>query len=470
MMHDLCLAVDIGTSSVKAGLIDSSGVLHAFGRSDICYPDDSYAALTPAHVYQSVREAIGQLPGRLQAAVLAISGNGPSLIPVDLKGNDLGMVLLWLDGRELRLEKTSSFFLPKLQWFRQHKPDLFGRTHRVLSCAEYVMFCFCGEMHTASPSVDFDEYFWNQQDLAEYSLDAELFPDFARPGALVGHLKDDVAAELGLSKGLSCAATGSDFLMSLLGTATIKPGMVCDRAGSSEGINYCTSHPVKDGMLRTLPHIIPGLWNVSGILSSTGLLFEWFRRFTGMQDVSYLQMLQVISDARPPVPWFFPSLHRGASWEFRHGMFFGLGASHGTAEMGRAVVESIGFAVRETLEILRKSVGPVESVRACGGQTRNPVWNQMKADIIGVPLEIPEIPEAELLGGAVCGFACLAGQGSLPEIAESIVRIASVYEPCQAQHKEYSLEYENYSAAYQAVREAIATVPDSTFQTCRSFV
>ncbi|THB62493.1 MAG: hypothetical protein D6B26_07955, partial [Spirochaetaceae bacterium] len=66
MMHDLCLAVDIGTSSVKAGLIDSSGVLHAFGRSDICYPDDSYAALTPAHVYQSVREAIGQLPGRLQ--------------------------------------------------------------------------------------------------------------------------------------------------------------------------------------------------------------------------------------------------------------------------------------------------------------------------------------------------------------------------------------------------------------------
>ncbi|THB63611.1 MAG: hypothetical protein D6B26_05895 [Spirochaetaceae bacterium] len=94
----------------------------------------------------------------------------------------------------------------------------------------------------------------------------------------------------------------------------------------------------------------------------------------------------------------------------------------------------------------------------------------MKADIIGVPLEIPEIPEAELLGGAVCGFACLAGQGSLPEIAESIVRIASVYEPCQAQHKEYSLEYENYSAAYQAVREAIATVPDSTFQTCRSFV
>ncbi|MFW5800873.1 MAG: xylulokinase [Spirochaeta sp.] len=456
-MHtQLCLAVDIGTSSIKAGIVNDTGELVSSSRSEIHYPEQRFDRLHPEELLRSFMHAVTQLELRGRVSAISISGNGPTLIPVDAEGKHLDCVLMWLDKRDKRMDSSRSFFLPKVAWLKTEAEDIFGRTAAILSCAEYIAFRLTGCKHTASPSPDFDALFWDDEDLQRYQLPKELFPSFLRPGEIVGPVSNESAREMGLPDQLLCVAAGSDFLMSLLGTGAVDAGIICDRAGSSEGINFCSEQPLADARLRTLPHIIPGLWNVAGILSSTGLLFEWFRRFTGMHGVSYHDMLHMILGAKSPSPWFFPTLHAGASWEFHHGMFYGLGADHGAAEMGRAVVESIGFAVRETVDILRSAVGEVSAMRSCGGQARNTVWNQMKADISGMQIDIPEVPEAELLGSAACCFTALGVYRDIAQASRAMVRISRQFYPDSAEHDRYTRDYQAYNQTYAAFRHAAA--------------
>ena len=458
-MHtQLCLVADIGTSSVKAGILNAAGQLVTSSRAEIHYPDDKFDLLHPEELRRAFRHAVHQLESRSRITAVAISGNGPTLVPVDHQGCHLDTVLMWLDRRDISCAPPGdrSFFLPKAAWLRQHEPAVFDRTRSLLSCAEFIGYQLTGELHTASPSGDFDHLFWDDDAIAACGFSRDLFPRFCRPAERVGDVRDAAARDMGIPADTPLFAAGSDFLMSLLGTAAIDVGVVCDRAGSSEGINYCSDRDIQDPRLRTLPHVIPGFSNVAGILSSTGLLFEWFRRFTGMQGVSYHDMLHMIAGARSPAPWFFPTLHAGASWEFHHGMFYGLGAGHGAAEMGRAVVDSIGFAVRETVDILRSVVGEIAAMRACGGQARNAVWNQMKADIAGVAIDIPAVPEAELVGNAACCFAGLGLYADIAEASRSMVSIVKRYEPDPAEHERCSEQYQAYTAVYTALRGVAA--------------
>jgi xylulokinase len=252
--------------------------------------------------------------------------------------------------------------------------------------------------------------------------------------------------------------------MSLLGTATVQPGRTCDRAGTSEGINHCRATATDSEEVRCLPHVVPGLWNVAGVLSSTGRIFEWFRRISRQGAVGYERMLAEIEAVGfDEEPYFFPSMHRGAAWEFSRGMFVGLRSDHATAQMGRGVVHSIGYAVRQSIESLRRAGCDVTELTACGGQAKNPVWNQLKADITGVPVTCPEVIDAELVGNACCARAGLGDFASPRDAAEGLVRFTRTFVPSSARHQTFTSGYETYLKTYERFLAALhASEPGST--------
>ncbi|NBC30946.1 MAG: carbohydrate kinase, partial [Spirochaetes bacterium] len=290
-----------------------------------------------------------------------------------------------------------------------------------------------------------------------YGLDPEKLPPFVHVGDVVGHVTRPAARRFGLSAGVPVVAGGSDFIVSLLGTGAVDPGVTCDRAGTSEGVNYCSAAPVDDPRLRCLPHPVPGFYNVAGVLSSTGTIFEWFRDISGQKKRSYAEMLADIRsvDDHVHVPWFFPSLHEGAAWEFSRGMFIDLGADHGPKEMGRAVVESIGYAVREVIDVLEQNGCRVGELRVCGGQGRNEIWSQMKANMVGRPLAIVEVVDAELLGNACAAYVGLGRFGSVAEASRALVRIARRYDPQAHRLTPYEERYHRYRDAYGRFRLAL---------------
>lgn len=443
---------------MKAGAISSSGHLLAFARKRLIRREQE---LTDWHAEawdEALSLLIGELSDYARPECVVISGNGPTLVGLTKGGAPMEPVLLWLDGRERPLPGNRSLFLPRINWLREERPETFERLGSVVSFPEYLYYRLTGELVTISPSEEFNPYIWDQEGLQRYGFDSSLFPPYLQPGKLVGRVNRQGFERFGIGEGTPVAAGGSDFLMSLIGTGAVRPGRTCDRAGTSEGINHCSEVPAPDSRLRSLPHVVPGLYNVAGILSSTGMLFEWFRGISGQDGRDYVEMIRELQSIahQEDIPWFFPSLHQGAAWEFRRGMFIELGARHGRGEMGLAVVLSIGFAVREAIEIMGENgIEPTE-LRACGGQAKNAPWNQMKADIVGLPILVPEVEDAELLGNACAAFVGLGEYDSIVEASDALVHFSRRYEPRASEHERYADAYRRYQSAYERFRTALS--------------
>ena len=443
----LILAVDIGTTAMKGGLVSSEGELVAYHR--VTYWEKTrqdYHAWDPGVWVEALREIVASVGGYQRISAVAVSGQGPTVIPVDSDGKVLFYALLWMDKRNLRQEGTKSFFLPKIAWFRENHPDLYEKTKWFLSCAEYLNFFLTGEARTITPSKEFIPYIWHSDDSAKYGLDLAKLPPFATMTEAVGSVTEHSSTFTGIPAGVPVVAAGSDFLVALLGAGAVEPGRTCDRAGTSEGINHCATAPLADKRLRTLPHAIDGLYNISGILSSTGRLFEWLRRITGQSDRSYREILQEIENLplERSRPYFFPSFEKNGDFEFARGGFLELHPDHTRDDMGRAVVESIAFGIRRVLETMESNGLAIDELRVTGGQARNVIWNQLKADITGKRILVPEIEDAELLGSAACALVRQGEFGSLREASGALVKVRAVFNPRAVRHQAYNGLYESY--------------------------
>ncbi|MFW5828201.1 MAG: xylulokinase [Alkalispirochaeta sp.] len=454
--HLTFLVLDIGTSSLKGAIMTDRGEVLSSVHHRIMGPSERAADFQAHRWTDALRRSVPHLVAGYTIDAVVLSGNGPTVVPIGRDGLPVGAPLLWLDGRSESIPGSSSFYLGKIAWFQRNSPAA-REVWKYLPFPEYLIYWLTGEAVATTPGDEFSRFIWSQADVERAESPSELLPPFVSIGEVVGQVRALVGEELGVSPGVPVIAAGSDFLMSLVGTNTLRPGETCDRAGTSEGINYCSAVPIDQPALRTLPHVIPGRYNVAGILSSTGLLFEWFREISGQKNRDYgdmmLDILSVSDTA--DIPWFFPSVHRGAAWEFQRGMFIGLGAEHDSAALGRAVVLSIGFAVREAVDILRASACQVTRLNACGGQAKNGLWTQMKANIVGVPIEVPAVADAELTGDLCAGMVGIGAASSLEEAADRVVHMVHTFEPDPSRTALFIEQYERYRDRYQRFRQAL---------------
>ncbi len=442
----MILAADLGTGSLKAGLLAADGSLTARVRIPYPHPPGlGRADFDPLQWEQAFLEALRCLPAARLSA-LALSGNGPTLVPCDESGQPLAAADLWLHQRSIRVDGQASYYLPKAKWLKHHDHGTWSRTRTLLSCPEWLQFRLTGRKTMTLPHEGFRPYIWDEGQFEAYGLNAALFPEMIPMGGIAGVVTAEASVKFGLERGLPVVAAGSDFMTALLGSGAVKPGMVCDRAGTSEGINYCALKPSGDLRLRDLPHAVEPYWNIAAILSSTGAVFEWYRRLTGQEGMDYEQTLSEVDKIPPGAasPLFFPGYRGNTLWEFGGGSFHHLEPGHGRGEMGRAVMEAIGFAVRRGIELLEEANLRVSEMRVTGGQARGQVWNQMKADITGRRLLIPETEDAELAGCACCASTALGRFDSPVEAIGTYVRIRRIVEPDPAVVSLYNEAYLRY--------------------------
>lgn len=453
------LCADIGTSSLKAALISPEGNLEAFVRE--AYPSDQVlCGHIQAQAWEAAfRRAVGALygssKGKTETAAICISGNGPTLIPVLNDGHELEP-LHWHDQKVHYLKENTdkhaeqSLFLPHAAWLLHKRPELYEQVRCFFSSQEWLSWKLGAEAVTSIPSPAYEPVYWDRGQCAVYGLDWEKFPPMVLQGKHIGTLSATAAAELhGLSAGIPIIAGGPDFITALIGVGAIEEGIVCDRAGTSEGINVCTSRPCTDSSLRTLPHVKEGLFNVAAILPTTGRLFEWFRNITGQENRDYRDMLAEIVKApagsvQQDGGFFFPDIRAAGSLSTASAFLSTAGLTT-RAELGRTVVEAIGFLVRNGVQTLKEKGYPIDALRVSGGQAKNPIWNQFKADICGHILSVPEIEDGELAGNACLALTALKEADSIDQAVSRIVRIKTNYYPDPAK---YALHAERF-AVYQ---------------------
>lgn len=449
-MRDAVLAVDIGTSSLKAALIDAGGTVIASVRRR--FPASPRIPLHWTEAFRAAADALVDAASREKAdaraniVAVAVSGNGPTLVASSPRGD--GPILLWNDpidaisaqGAASTQSATGtqgatgtqsatgtqgagrSLFIPRIDAFRRLFPADYDAARWIISGPEYLVFALTGEAVTLLPDPRYRETYWTDEALARAGLDAAKMPPFVPLGAIAGTC--GASGTCGGASGLPSAlagipvvACGPDFLVALAGTGAIKPGLACDRAGTSEGLNVCIASPVAAPDIRVLPSIISGLWNASYLLPETGKRFHEYRAGAGLSLKGYPEIMSEIA-ASPIAPRAGEALHPG-----------------------RALVEDIGFSVRRGIDALAAATGFARELRLSGGQARNEEWNRIKADISDATLVLTATADGELMGNAAIAFASLGTYASVTDASDAMVRIARRYEPSGAHRAIYAEKY-----------------------------
>jgi xylulokinase len=466
------LAVDIGTSSLKAALIDSQGTIVAatrvrFPKRPATVPgiagakaSDAPSAPLGAGLNRGAmdwlaafRTAVGELTSARAADThtidaICISGNGPTLVSVD-HADQAGSLLLWNDpipdsAATKARTIAPSLFLPRLLAYRQLFPGDWDAARVILSGPEYLAYALTGVAVTSLPDARYEAAYWSPTVLSAAGLDAGKLAPLVPFGPAIGVTSygrfaagyqvaagNEVAAGYkvatgtdatveNLPGGIPVFSGGPDFIAALIGTNTLKPGAGCDRAGTSEGLNVCVSHPTAAANVRPLPAPVARLWNASYLLPETGARFSAWRNSSALRGRSYPDIMAEI--AKSPL----------------------TGADDGEIREGRRLVEEIGFAVRRGIETLRAATGCDPVWRLSGGQARNAIWNRMKADITGSTFELTSTPDGELMGDAIAAFVGLGEYGSLTEAADAMVSVVETYECDQWMHSYYSERYQRH--------------------------
>jgi xylulokinase len=401
-MKGIVLCADIGTTSLKAGLIGAGGEIISLSQQTFRKPDDIHAALAwlPAlcrAVHEMCTEAAADICG------ICISGNGPTIVSED------GTTLLWNadipPSGPAHSPAAKSLFIPRITAFRSMYPLQWDSSRYVYSGPEYLVHQLCGSDVTILPEARYAESYWTDEQLVSVSIPKAKLPPFVPVSYNAGKTIPSVTKQLGLPLPVPVLCGGPDFIAAMVGTNSLEQGKIYDCAGSSEGVNLCTPVPVKTPGILPLPSVIPGLWNAAVLQTESGRMFVNFKRIVEAieeRDISYAELI---------------------SWCI-------------------ANPESDGFELLELLaDNLKKSINTLLSEAAenkikiklpvvvTGGQAKNEQWMQMKCDYADIPLAVCNCADAELIGDAVIAQAGLGNYKSIKEAADAIVKIIKVYEP-----------------------------------------
>ena len=429
MKQRLFFCADLGTSSLKAALIDTAGSLHGFTRISYTIADSADSWLTA--FYEAVERLAAALNGKKLCPVSAVvvSGSGPTLAPAlgEDSSSETLRPLYWYNAlaqnaaasakEQTPLKKCASLFLPRVKAFMDAFPADFAKTRYFFSPQEWLLWKLGARPVTVLPHSGFEPYYWDDNQCGESGIDRDRFPPFVIMGSVIGELSPNALSKTAakhsvitrlLPPGIPLVAGASDFIMALIGTETLEPGKVCDRTGSSEGINLCVTQetaarysaktetcPVGSGELRILPHAMEGLWNMGVVIPKSGMLFEEYRKLNCYEKKSYAELTaEILCD---------------------------------TSHSGRSILESMGRAFSVALDNLECAGFAIKELVLSGGQCSDPLWNQYKADISGRILNVPEVVHAELAGNAIIA-AALEG-GSIREWAARMIRIKETFVP-----------------------------------------
>lgn len=475
MTSALTLAIDIGTGSVRAALVDGSGriVTIAAREHDQIVPRFGWAEQRPADwwagVAAAIRAVLEDVPdARSRIAIVVACGQMHGTVLIDGDGNlARDLVPLWNDKRTIDIvsafdrENPPESYLAesgnpptpawpgfKLAWFRDNDPEAYARTAQVIMPKDYINLKLTGEvaMDEGDASCSFlmnpAKRVWSKPMIDRLAIDPAKLPPIRNPLDILGRVTAAASRETGLAEGTPVLVGGADYPVALLGSGTCRPGLVSDVTGTSSILTLITPEPLLDPEISNVA-TVEGNWGAFALLESGGDAMRWARRALHESRESYEQLVQRAAQAPAGSDglFFLPFLtgerlgaHRNA-----RAQFFGLGAAHGLSHLNRAILEGVAFAGARHLQVMEKASGQkIERVIASGGGAKTDLWLRIKASIYGVPIVVPREQECGILGAAAMG-ALAAGQfSSLDAAVSAFVRYADEIHPNPAWQERYT--------------------------------
>jgi xylulokinase len=303
-------------------------------------------------------------------------------------------------------------------------------------------------------------------------VDPARLPRIVTPWEIIGEVQPRAARDFGLAPGTPIAAGAGDTAAGALGAGIVRSGMLFDTAGTAAVLAGCTDRFVADTgqrALLTMRSIVPGLWNPLAYIAGGGLIQRWYRdnfyktthTQTQLHNKDFYDFMAELAAKIPPgAEGLFFSPHLGGricpADPAMRGAWVGFSWVHTQAHFIRAMLESVAYEYAYYLSILRELIPNLNLIeaRVIGGGARNPVWNQIKADVLGVPYQ--RLQRAEF---ATWGCALIAGYAvglyrDLAQAAEAaVVPYGDRFSPDPDTHVAYLPLAEKYISINEKIRE-----------------
>jgi xylulokinase len=484
------LGIDLGTSSVKAVVIDERGNLLARGSAEypIHTPHAGWAEQDTRDWWNAtlsaVRQAVQGLEGRI--AALGLSGQMHGTVLLDENDTAPDPAVIWADQRSAgevlefsrvvgedllaRVAGTApaaGFMGPTLLWMKRNQPRRLERARSVLLPKDYLRLRMTGvtatEASDASSTALFDvkRRSWSSLIIKKLGLPESLFPRVLESAQVAGKLRKEQAGELGLPAGLPVVAGCADQAAQAVGNGLLEPGRGSVTIGSGGQIFQSLRAPVvnRELNLHVFCHAPENRWYVMGAMLTAGLSFRWFRDLIGLtaRPDAYDYLSQAASEISPGAEGllFLPYLAGERSPHMdpgARGAFVGCTMRHGMAHMARAIMEGVAFALRQVMDAMAVLEVPFKELMAAGNGLESPVWRQIVSDVLGKPLTLSR--EREQTGR---GAAMIAGIGAgvysgYDELVSILPRNTESTEPILSNCRVYEEQYRRFSELYPLLK------------------
>jgi len=399
------LGIDVGTTAVKAVLLDQDGALGpvASARYSLNAGGEGRFEQDPEEMLGAIAQAVQQAAAGQPVCGIGLSTQGAALLVLDEANQPLRPIVSWMDHRaaaekqELLDRFGDSFFaartgmprpgcnVPALLWLNRHEPDVMARVRRVSLVEDWLGLWLTGE-GCSDPTnaiitgmMNLDTLDWDAELLAAVGVDAALLPPMRRAGDALGGLRPEAAARLGLAAGIPVAAAGHDQHMAGLGAGLVEPGMSMLSTGTA-WVTFAISADIdraKAVGLYAAPSVLGAGWGALDAMPSGNGYFDRMVESLGVADYAQADAEAEAAGVGAGGLAFVPCVagNREAAW-------VGLRLDHGRGHMLRAVMEGLAMEAAFMFRNMEAATGRVREVRMLGGSSKSRLWAQIAASAL----------------------------------------------------------------------------------------
>ena len=480
------IGLDIGTSSVKAVLMDRDQRIVASRTAplEVSRPHSGWSEQDPESWWTACEAVLDGLAASHRKEMGAVKGIGLSghmhgATLLDKGDKPLRPCILWNDVRSAEeaagLDRNPrfrsitgnivfpGFTAPKLVWVARHEPQVFAKVAMVLLPKDYVRLRLTGE-HASDMSdsagtswLDVGKRDWSDELLAATRLSRSQMPKLYEGSAATGEVRAELARRWGIAGRPVVAGGGGDNAASACGVGVVRPGTAFVSLGTS-GVLFVSNarfSPDPETAVHAFCHAVPNTWHQMGVILSAAGALDWLAGVFGTDAGALTGPLEAGREG-PGLVTFLPYLggertpHNDAAIR---GSFTGLSYAADRTALARAVLEGVAFAFADSLAALRQAGADVKSALAVGGGSRSRRWLKIIADTLDITIEVPEEGDFGAgLGAARLGLC--AAEGADPFAGCAPPKIRETIAPDRKLVPAFAEAYQAYRALYPAIKEA----------------
>jgi len=494
------IGCDVGSQGTNCALYSADGTLVAssYQTYDLSFPfpgaAEQDADTWPAAIVTGVRELLEAVPeGPSAVKGLSFGSQLDGMVVCGKDARPLRPAMIWMDRRaehqaaavaetispadfyrHVGANLDSSHAVFKALWVRDEEPEIWSRVGFLMSPGTYVLRAVAGTV-AVDPSnasslalLDPRSRTWSPEVLAAVDVPENLLPEVVEATKPISTVETSFAEKTGLDPSTIVAVGCGDEMAATLGAGVFEPGEVCDVVGTAEPVCAASSEPREDPtmLVECHPHADPDAWLLENPGFVSGGNLRWWRdQFAPIERGAEAEGLgdayDLLSREAERIPpgaeglVFLPCMQGAMAPEWNgaaRGVFYGLTLAHTRAHMTRAILEGSAFALRDIVEAMANAGLDVRRLTIVGGGAKGPLWRQIKADVTGLPVRVPESVETTATGAAILAAV---GAGIYASVGDAVEAFVS-YRPDQ--HEPEAAIRDVYDEAYGRYRHVYASL------------